>query len=218
MEDNHITNSLTFTREEESALMGVVRKLYSQPYRTYHNSDHLNDMLFAFHRYFRKENSTVKLSDELFLAILFHDAIYIPGNELNEQLSADVLPFVYQTALRRNIQTESMIRVKQLILATRIECHLTHDVELDYETKILLDLDLCAFSFNYNRFINKQEKIIQEYLGLIDNPDKESMRKKQAEFLMLFAALKPYRTKEMGFLNATAIDNITRFYNTTFFR
>lgn len=113
---------------------------YKESHRFYHGIDHINSMI---HGAIEKNI----LDDKLFLAILFHDIIYNPKNNNNEELSAELL---YKYVKDNDI--------KQAILDTKKHSH--HSNEL---SKNLSDLDLDILWSDYSSFIDYEEKIFKEY-------------------------------------------------------
>ena len=57
---------------------------YNEPHRYWHNLDHIKNMINC-------AKSRNILSDDLFLAIVFHDIIYNPKVNNNEEQSAELL-------------------------------------------------------------------------------------------------------------------------------
>jgi predicted metal-dependent HD superfamily phosphohydrolase len=68
----------------------VARELaaaYSEPHRAYHNLTHIAELLGWFDRV--ADDVGWKNPGEVYAAILFHDAIYVPGAKDNEAKSAE---------------------------------------------------------------------------------------------------------------------------------
>lgn len=112
---------------------------YDEPHRFYHNREHIEEMIANA----RKRNI---LTDELFLAIVFHDIIYNPKANDNEELSAELFC--------KYVQND---KVKQAILDTK-----THNPTSEL-SKQLCDLDLGVLWSNYETFIDFEHKIFKEY-------------------------------------------------------
>lgn len=88
-------------------------KLYAD--RPYHNLDHVSEMLSEFEtvNHLADDPNAVKM------AIIFHDAIYIPGAKDNEQKSADLARQLLEKKLM--LEPEFVEKVHKLITATRHE-------------------------------------------------------------------------------------------------
>ena len=96
------------------------------------------------------------LSDDLFLAIVFHDIIYNPKADNNEELSAELFC--------KYIDNEE---IKQAILDTK-----KHEPKSEL-SKQLCDLDLSVLWSNYETFIDYESKIFKEYQFVDYNTYKE---------------------------------------------
>ena len=104
--------------------------LYSEQHRAYHNLSHVNSLLFLAEG---QKNWREAASADF--AIWFHDVIYQPRNQDNEERSA-ALAVSALTSL--NAPPELIGRVRAMILATK-----QHSAEgLDDDGKLFLDLDL----------------------------------------------------------------------------
>ncbi len=124
---------------------------YDEPHRFYHNIEHILTML-------NKAKERNILSDELYLAIVFHDIIYNPRASNNEEKSAELF-YSY-------IQNDS---VKQAILDTK-----HHRPNTDS----LLSIDLCMLDLEivhsgFEEFIQFEHKIFKEYQFVDYNTYKE---------------------------------------------
>jgi len=141
---------------------GRILTAYHEPWRTYHNADHIMQMLR------RSRQSDINLTDEerqrLELMILYHDIWYKVGRsaEENERRSAE---WAIQD-LSDGI-SEDMIRlrrcVSQGINATAL--HSLDNINPAYVEEIatLLDLDLWGLGQDPERFKEDTEKVWREY-------------------------------------------------------
>jgi pantetheine-phosphate adenylyltransferase len=113
---------------------------YDEPNRFYHNWEHIETML-------NEAQKMNILSDDLFLAIVFHDVIYDPKRNDNEERSAELFHCY--------IQNDA---VKQAILETK-----THEPSSKLSTQ-LCDLDLgILYQGDLDKFIEFENKIFKEY-------------------------------------------------------
>lgn len=112
---------------------------YDELHRFYHNWYHIEYMLL-------KAQEQGILSDELLLAIVFHDIIYNPKLKDNEEKSAELF-WSY-------VQNEE---IKQAILDTK-----TH-VPNSYLSTLLCRLDLDVLYSDYETFVDFENKIFKEY-------------------------------------------------------
>lgn len=132
-------------------LFGELMHAYTQPFRFYHNIDHIKDCLAEFDSV---RESAVR-PDELEMAIWFHDSVYqLPGT-LNEEKSAKWA----RRALGEGLVEPARIdRVAEMVLATR---HLSTPEDLD--TQLLVDIDLSILGRKPAVFAKYEETIRQEY-------------------------------------------------------
>jgi len=115
---------------------------YSEPHRYYHNIDHVVNLL-------TKAEERDILSEDLFLAILFHDVVYDPKRTDNENLSAKL----FSCFVKNDV-------VRHAILDTQ------HHIPTNYLSKILCDLDMEDLYGDFDVFMNNSEKIAKEYAYL----------------------------------------------------
>lgn len=131
---------------------------YNETHRYWHNLDHIKNMIND------AKNRNI-LSDDLFLAIFFHDIIYNPKANNNEELSAELLC--------RYVDNR---QIKQAILDTK-----THKPTSELSRQ-LRDLDLSVLWSDYETFIDFENKIFKEYQFVDYNTYKE----KRLEILSYF--------------------------------
>jgi len=113
---------------------------YGEPHRFYHNWEHITSMLKS-----AKEQNI--LSEDLMLAILFHDIIYDPKEKDNEEKSAELFKIYYP----------SKIDVYNAILETK-----THKPTTSLSSR-LCKLDLEVLYSDFNTFANYENNIFKEY-------------------------------------------------------
>ena len=117
-----------------------LNKLYTESHRFYHNWKHIENMLID------ADNKGI-LDNELFLAILYHDAIYNPKSDDNELLSAKLF--------------ESFHGENQLVFNAILDTK-THMASSHLSTK-LCELDLSILNSNLDKFIEFEKGIFKEY-------------------------------------------------------
>lgn len=117
---------------------------YNEPHRFYHNMDHIINMI-------NQLNNSQK-TDEILLAILFHDIIYDPLKKDNEEQSAEL--FMHY-ANRNNYKNSP--HIKQAILETK-----NHESTF-YLSNLLCSLDLSCLYSDFKTFIEYEHKIFKEY-------------------------------------------------------
>lgn len=112
---------------------------YNEPHRFYHNMSHIEAIV----------NSAVNkniLSNELFLAIIFHDIIYNPKANDNEEKSVEL----YYKYFKNEEIAEAIMETK------------THNPKTTLG-KQLCELDLEVINSDFETFIDFENKIFKEY-------------------------------------------------------
>jgi predicted metal-dependent HD superfamily phosphohydrolase len=144
------TNNLHFV----GYLCGILDVHYGEPWRKYHNFDHIGKML-ADAREWQHALRLDITNAPLEVAILFHDIIYDVTRKDNEEASANLLYRVSRSCfLDVNISD-----VASLIMAT------THTGGLvDKTDQFIADLDLLGLSAPYDEFVINVDNIKKEYL------------------------------------------------------
>jgi predicted metal-dependent HD superfamily phosphohydrolase len=132
---------------------------------------------------------------DVYLAGLWHDAVYIPGNPNNESASAVLFSLHYPD--RNN--------VARLISKTTIADHLSEE-PVDIQLACLLDADLASLSVPFDEFMLNNSNICTE---------QNCTHSQTSTFLLKFLDKKSiYRTKCCQyFLEQTARKNIQEYYN-----
>jgi predicted metal-dependent HD superfamily phosphohydrolase len=122
---------------------------YSSKSRHYHNLEHLKNMLLELN----KIQSEVKDLDCLLFAIYYHDIIYKPSKSNNEHQSA--------LTFENRITKTSFDKLNKCM--SQIEATKEHKISNDYDTNILLDLDLSVLGKNPQEYKKYCESIRKEY-------------------------------------------------------
>lgn len=112
---------------------------YDEEHRYYHNIDHIVDMV-------SNAKDLNILTDDLFLAIVFHDIIYDPRATDNEEKSAALFSKYFSNTL-----------IENAILETK-----SHKYSSDL-SKQLCDLDLNVLHSDFKTFMDFEHKIFKEY-------------------------------------------------------
>ncbi len=145
---------------------------YSEEHRHYHNCVHVSECLRELDsaRQFAQDSAAVES------AIWFHDAIYDPKAQDNEERSAALArECLKQMGLGSDLQSA----VVQLVLATK-----HHDITLGPDAPLLLDIDLSILGQPESRFLEYEAQIRQEYSSVPE----PIFRAKRAEILESFLA------------------------------
>lgn len=140
-----------------------VRPLYDTPHRFYHTHRHAVDVAYAAmhisrHMRFtvdeRMEHLPERVADILWVAGMWHDAIYVVGAPDNEELSAIALLSHYP----------EMVVAADLIKKTTIADHFDESITWEENPMLccLLDADIRSLSYSYDRFVAAQLEIAAE--------------------------------------------------------
>lgn len=131
---------------------------YDEPHRRYHDRRHLHEMFDA------AVVLGLPLSAPQAMAVLFHDAIYVPGaaRGLNEALSAQLLRVYAGTLAAPLVQA-----------ACEIVIDTAEHVARSGEAQLVLDLDLMRLAAPREEFIRYSLEVFAEQrpLILIDDDD-----------------------------------------------
>ena len=124
---------------------------YAQPHRHYHTLQHLEECLSLFERL----RSVSERHAEVELALWFHDAIYDPQAQDNEERSGE---WARSVALTAGAGTAVAQRIFKLVMATR------HAVAADgADAQVLVDVDLAILGAPRCRFDEYDAQIAREY-------------------------------------------------------
>lgn len=143
------------------ALLAELRAAYAAPPRAYHSFSHVEEVAAHFDEVAR--TSGWRQPGEVFLAVLFHDAIYVPGARDNEARSAALA----RDAARRHLGASvlDLDRVEQLILLTARHGALDR-TELDADAAAFLDCDMAILGAAPGRYAEYEAAIAAEYAML----------------------------------------------------
>ncbi|WP_394794762.1 phosphohydrolase [Armatimonas sp.] len=122
---------------------------YTEPHRRYHTVRHLRAVLAALHRWLGGE-----LPASLYTAALWHDAIYDPKADDNEEQSAALV-----------VDTRGAQRAALLILATKKHQPLDEGDDM----RLLLDADLWILGAPRRTYSRYAQLIREEYIHVPDD-------------------------------------------------
>jgi predicted metal-dependent HD superfamily phosphohydrolase len=132
------------------------QKWYIVGVRQYHNVTHANEVAD-----YCINNGA---SQAVILAAMYHDAVYNPGSDMNEEESAMALEIDYRHV--RGITGKNfgnlIDRAKFLIRHTRVSIHLHSEWIKDPELALILDADLIGLGCEYPKFLENQKNILRE--------------------------------------------------------
>jgi predicted metal-dependent HD superfamily phosphohydrolase len=149
--------------ELPGATWAALERAYANPPRAYHTLEHVLEVA----RLWAKESW--KQPRETFLAVLFHDAVYVVGNSDNEQKSADL--------------SGDDPRVRELILLTARHGRLAPK-DVDDEAAKFLDCDMAILGASPEEFARYEEQIAQEYVPVLGEDAYASGRRRFVQRLL----------------------------------
>lgn len=161
----------------KSNIFSEIRKKYQEKQRFYHNENHLNELISLVNFLKTKKVINEKEQSKLYIIAFFHDAVYNPKIQDNEEQSANLFldyvvrelefkspEFGYTTESKKNIIkqnhefSDDIFEIYQAILDTK-----THKSSSGIST-IFCSLDLfCLTNYNLSELIEYEHNIFKEY-------------------------------------------------------
>jgi pantetheine-phosphate adenylyltransferase len=123
--------------------------MWNESHRHYHNLNHLNDLISQINE--NKSKYSEKEYEKLILTALFHDSIYDPMSNDNEEKSAQFFESCLQ---EKNSDTDE---IKQMILDTK-----THTATTPLSEKFN-QLDMSIVESDFDKLVQWEEGISEEY-------------------------------------------------------
>jgi predicted metal-dependent HD superfamily phosphohydrolase len=133
-------------------LLNQLVAAYSERQRHYHTLQHLRECL----AHFDAAASLARRPAQVELALWFHDAVYDPLRQDNEERSAD---WAQRSVVEAGCAPEIAHRVQALVLATK-----AHEARADDpDSQLLLDIDLAILGAAPGRFAEYERQVRAEY-------------------------------------------------------
>lgn len=178
-----------------------VLALYDAPYRHYHDRRHVLEM------FEQARIRGVALNPAQALAVLFHDAVYIPGCEHNEAASAALI-----ATMAPGVDAGIVQLAAQIVLDTHTHAATVADAAL------VLDLDLYRLAVPAADFdayslavFEENRALLAAHTGLSGEPLMQAFRERRAAFLSTLAQRpRLFVTDAFADCEATARANIAR--------
>ena len=152
-------------------LVGALTIAYGEAHRAYHNASHIAAVLDWYDRV--ADDVGWHQPAEVYVAVVFHDAIYVPGARDNEARSA---------VWARDVNGVDSDRVAHLIELTA--GHGSH-AAADHDAALFLDSDMAVIGAPADQFAQYDAAIAREYSVL----PPELYRRKRREFLAKLLAM-----------------------------
>lgn len=150
-----LVQAIGATTAVESIIFKCLTDSYSEHHRFYHTYDHIKAGLCEMTR-------DIDADDILLLqfAYLYHDVVYLPCYDGNEEASAARM---WIDGQHLGISTKVLYKIKELIMATTHACDVS-----SRDHKLIIDIDLAIFGQSYNTVLEYDENIRKEYFWLGD--------------------------------------------------
>lgn len=133
----------------------LVDKEYSSAGRYYHTKIHVQEMLV----HYQQVHHLLERPLEVYLAIIFHDMVYVPNNQDNEMQSVKyAMTFIAAYGLAGLVDVDIISR---LILLTAT--HTKIKVSLTSDEKLFIDMDMAILGTSWERFLEYDREVEQEY-------------------------------------------------------
>ena len=139
------------------SLWEAIRQAYSHPGRAYHDLQHIEEVLEKYDEVARDVGW--KHPAEVFVALLFHDFVYIPGRFDNEERSANVAVNSLKEAGFGDLDTGY---IQRLILLTARHGRL-EAAKMTEEEALFVDCDMSIIGADARRFAEYDDGIRAEY-------------------------------------------------------
>lgn len=130
---------------------------YAQPWRFYHTTQHLAEM--AKHYGVVEKLVSWRKPKEVAAAIMFHDAVYVPGHPRNEEMSCAMMQKSLSNRAATGVPMPDLEVVAGLIIAT--EVHFCEDSP-DQDLRHFLDMDIATFGSEPERYAEVSKQLEQE--------------------------------------------------------
>jgi predicted metal-dependent HD superfamily phosphohydrolase len=131
---------------------------YGQPQRAYHSFAHVLEV--AQHWHDIQQRIGWRKPRETFLAVLYHDAIYVAGKTDNERKSAQLA-----RSQLNGVNGVNLDDVERLIILTASHGKLTL-ADIEQETALFLDCDMAIVGSAPERFAQYERDIRAEYASI----------------------------------------------------
>ncbi|MEZ4360551.1 MAG: hypothetical protein R3B48_10235 [Kofleriaceae bacterium] len=144
-----------------AALVEELARAYGDPPRAYHHLGHVDEVVGWYD--WVDARAPWARPREVFTAVLFHDAVYVPGAADNEARSAALA--ARSIATHDELAGVDAARVQELIGWTARHGQLAV-ADVDAEAARFLDCDLAILGAPQERYRSYREEIAREYAAL----------------------------------------------------
>ena len=210
-------NKLSISLDDNNKAIKLLSCLdnYKEEKRSYHNINHLNEMISFLNKFYINKIKTKQDYQILLLAILFHDIVY---NYDDKQQSNEELSALYAKEVLKELNFNEQIinRVIEIILFTDYQNKSNYNsyfsknqnktiFNYDYLKTIIVELDFNSFVKDYDNFYQTTQLVKQEFLNF-NNIDDTIDNSKQKRFMKRLLSEKIFYINEDS-LNLEKIKN-----------
>ena len=146
---------LDLSSEETQGIWKIIESKFSEPtIREYHTLAHVKDLINVMEPY----KDDINDQNAVYLAIFFHDLIYNPELQNNEEKSAEA----FSAATKRYLSEDLVRKVTRYILATKT--HKSPSNNTDKDLDYFLDLDMSILGRDREEYEAYTKKIRREFI------------------------------------------------------
>ena len=145
---------------------------YTKKWKFYHNLNHVYSFVNLFEKYNKFINN---YKNEFLISIYFHDIIYIPSRNDNEEESINMFNKFYNEVKPNNLNKEKVI---EFIAETK-----NHSLSKDYDFELDLFLDMDMQIVSDENWEDYENKIRKEYC-FVDETEYKNKRRQFLESLV----------------------------------
>ena len=135
----------------ETDTFSQLQAAYAEKHRAYHTTRHIDECLGLLDEFRAHAGNP----SEVECALWFHDAIYEPMSNSNEERSAN---WAAEFGERVGVPSESVARIRAHIMATR---HVA--LPVDDDSRLLVDIDLAILGADPSRYDEFERDVRREY-------------------------------------------------------
>lgn len=128
----------------------LILNMWNESHRHYHSQNHLLDLLDKINE--KRSNLSQKDYEKLVIAALFHDIVYDPMSNQNEEMSAK---FLIESALDKS--NPDILEIKQIILDTK-----KHEPTTKL-SEIFSEMDMDVVKGDFEKLLEWERGIGEEY-------------------------------------------------------
>ncbi len=205
--------------KQGKVLFEKLQKMYAEPQRFYHNLTHIANLFTLFSQY----QTQIEDKNAIFWTIWFHDCVYQPQKNDNEEQSAiiaekelKIITLDIQEKIKHiqitdsHINTEFINKVSNFILATKTHTNPSQNSDLQW----FLDFDLAVLGSTENIYDEYAANIRKEYAHIPTWKYNFGRRKVLTSFLAkpkIFHYLAPHYEQQARENLAREISQLTKY-------